>query len=66
MPTNKLASKLKADKADEIKAIGDYGERIRQAKGRGIASKLKEIQNDEKDHRKVLSKVLSGLKNATP
>jgi rubrerythrin len=63
---NALKSDLRHDLAGETKAIKDYGTRKREAKGTGIASKLNEIQSDEKDHHKILSKALKGLKSCTP
>lgn len=66
MPSPKLKAHLAADKADEASAIKTYGKHKREAKGSGLTSMLSEIQDDEKDHHKKLSKALSGLRNAKP
>jgi rubrerythrin len=60
-----LKPKLQKDLAGETKAIKDYGQRIKQAKGTPVAKTLGEIQRDEKDHHKKLLKALSGLKSVT-
>ena len=54
---------LQRDLADESKAIKDYGERIKQSKGHGFTSTLREIQGDEKDHHRKIAAILAGLKS---
>ncbi len=61
-----LKPKIEFDIRGESKAIKDYGQRIKQAKGTPLAKTLEEIRRDEKDHHKKLVKVLAGLKSATP
>jgi rubrerythrin len=61
-----LKSDLRHDLAGESKAIKDYGIRKREAKGTGVVSDLSEIQNDEKDHHKILTKAINGLKACAP
>jgi rubrerythrin len=61
-----LKPKLQYDLRGETKAIKDYGQRIKQAKGTPIAKTLEEIQEDEKDHHKKLISALAGLKATTP
>lgn len=56
-----LTTQIKKDLAGEKKAIKDYGQRKATADSTGkphLASKLAEIQDDEKDHRGILTKVL--------
>lgn len=56
----KLLRHLKADKKDEEKAIGSYGERQEEAKGLPkFKSMLKHIQSEEKDHKSKLKKMIS-------
>lgn len=66
MPSPKLKSHLAADKVDEASAIKAYSRRRREARGSGLTSMLSEIQNDEKDHHRKLSKALQGLAAAHP
>ena len=61
-----LKRDLKHDLVGESKAIKDYGVRKREAKGTGVVSDISEIQNDEKSHHKILTKVLKGLQSCAP
>lgn len=61
-----LKANLQADLAGEKKAIVTYGQRRQQAAGTPMAPILKEIQGDEQDHKKRLSTILQGLKQAGP
>lgn len=61
-----LKEGLKRDIAGEVKAIKDYGQRIKQAKGSGVTPTLKHIRGEEREHKTELSGALSGLKNAKP
>ena len=58
-----LKHKLEYDIRGEEKAIRDYGQRIKQAKGSGIVDDLEEIHTDEKDHKRRLQRALKGLKD---
>ncbi len=55
---NKVSVKLKEDLAGERKAIKDYGVRVKQTAGTKTASKLREIREDEKDHKFKLKQIL--------
>lgn len=59
-----LLQSLRADKAGEVKAIRDYGQRRQQTQGTPMAPILSEIQSDERDHKAKLTKILQGLKSA--
>ena len=60
-----LKDKLMADKQGEAKAIMDYTARIAQTKGSPLSPKLHEIRSDEKDHHRILTNAIRGLKSAT-
>jgi rubrerythrin len=57
-----MKAHLEADAADEQKAINTYGKR--QVQHPKLASMYSEMQSDEKDHNRRLTKVLQGLKRA--
>lgn len=61
MPERALREGLQADKADEAKAVRDYGTRQKQARtvGRhGLAKRLGRIRRDERGHHKAVSRAL--------
>lgn len=58
-----LTAGLKADHADETKAVRDYGTRQRQSHAAGrhkLAGKLKGIQRDERRHKAIVGRALGG------
>jgi rubrerythrin len=57
-----LKTHLKEDKEDEDEAIEIYGKRQRQHPDK--AGMFHEMQEDEKDHKRKLSKAIGGLKKA--
>jgi len=59
-----LKDKLEDDREDEDEAITLYGKRKRQTKGAGLSPMYNEMQDDEKDHKRKLSKALAGLRSA--
>jgi rubrerythrin len=59
-----MEKELKKDLKGENEAIETYGTRKKEHPK--LAPMYNEMQDDEKDHKRKLSKVLSGLKSAKP
>lgn len=60
-----LKKNLMADKAGETQAIQNYTDRIHQTAGTPLEPKLREIRGDERDHHRILTNAIKGLRKAT-
>jgi len=56
-----MKAQLKADRADEAKAVKTYGQRQKQMPAK--KAMFAEMQADERDHKRRLTQALKGLRN---